>query len=239
MVSFARAFKTYGIITGLVVVLSASSLLVHYNRGLGSAGSLPSSVNGREYAANSAGDSGRAANRTNKTSVNGFDRLVYNRVGKCGSRSLITILSVLSNVNGFNFAKDNFVKHWQTRFPLPEQIDIKPCGKSALIHETGFRERSWSKVKPCSLEVPEQVLDHSGLAAKIALVQHVDQIQPPFFYNRHFHYIDFTRRCHRKTAGAEFLPKKFVLFVTSKFPGMLNALTKIISHSGPDVWTSL
>ncbi|XP_078698067.1 uncharacterized protein LOC144925793 isoform X1 [Branchiostoma floridae x Branchiostoma belcheri] len=172
MVSFARAFKTYGIITGLVVVLSASSLLVHYNRGLGSAGSLPSSVNGREYAANSAGDSGRAANRTNKTSVNGFDRLVYNRVGKCGSRSLITILSVLSNVNGFNFAKDNFVKHWQTRFPLPEQI---------------------------------------------ALVQHVDQIQPPFFYNRHFHYIDFTRFGARQPVYINMIRDPFDRLVSSYY----------------------
>ncbi|XP_035686198.1 uronyl 2-sulfotransferase-like isoform X1 [Branchiostoma floridae] len=191
MVSFARAFRTYGIITGLVVILSASSLLVHY-RGLGSAGSRASSVNGREYAANSPGDSGLAPTRTTKakrvssrgakvkakllvtdTQTNdGFGRLVYNRVGKCGSRSLITILSVLSSKNGFNFAKDPSVVHSQTRFPLPDQI---------------------------------------------ALVQHVDKISPPFFYNRHFHFIDFTRFGARQPIYINMIRDPFDRLVSSYY----------------------
>ncbi|XP_078619841.1 uronyl 2-sulfotransferase-like isoform X2 [Branchiostoma floridae x Branchiostoma japonicum] len=172
MVSFARAFRTYGIITGLVVILSASSLLVHY-RGLGSAGSRASSVNGREYAANSPGDSGLAPTRTTKAKTSdGFGRLVYNRVGKCGSRSLITILSVLSSKNGFNFAKDPSVVHSQTRFPLPDQI---------------------------------------------ALVQHVDKISPPFFYNRHFHFIDFTRFGARQPIYINMIRDPFDRLVSSYY----------------------
>ncbi|XP_066288134.1 uronyl 2-sulfotransferase-like isoform X2 [Branchiostoma lanceolatum] len=174
MVSFARAFKTYGIITGLLVILSASSLLVHY-RGLGSsAGSRASRVNGREYAVGAPGDSGLAPTRTTKAKANsnGFDRLVYNRVGKCGSRSLITILSVLSKKNGFNYAKDPKIKHWQTRFPLREQI---------------------------------------------ALVQYVDKLPPPFFYNRHFHFIDFTRFGARQPIYINMIRDPFDRLVSSYY----------------------
>ncbi|CAH1230151.1 UST [Branchiostoma lanceolatum] len=174
MVSFARAFKTYGIITGLLVILSASSLLVHY-RGLGSsAGSRASRVNGREYSVGAPGDSGLAPTRTTKAkaSSNGFDRLVYNRVGKCGSRSLITILSVLSKKNGFHFAKDPKIKHWQTRFPLREQI---------------------------------------------ALVQYVDKLPPPFFYNRHFHFIDFTRFGARQPIYINMIRDPFDRLVSSYY----------------------
>lgn len=74
------------------------------------------------------------------------DRIIFNRVGKCGSRSMIAMLRDLAQQNGFNLISS--VVYNQTHVPK-------------------LREKH--------------------------IVSILDQVQPPYLFQRHIHYVNFKR----------------------------------------------
>ncbi|XP_070568988.1 uronyl 2-sulfotransferase-like isoform X2 [Ptychodera flava] len=78
--------------------------------------------------------------------LNPQSRIVYNRVGKCGSRTVLEILRNLVKRNGFDLY-------------------------SSQINN----------------------VTHLSLIGQVELVNIISSLQPPFIYQRHFHFIDFPK----------------------------------------------
>ncbi|XP_077977255.1 uronyl 2-sulfotransferase-like isoform X2 [Glandiceps talaboti] len=98
-------------------------------------------------------ESGIIVQRRGKPYINNFpdklipqSRILFNRVGKCGSRTVLTIIKELSNKNGFKFVGSEINN--LTHMPLQDQID---------------------------------------------LVNIISALDPPFLFQRHFHFIDFAK----------------------------------------------
>nr|XP_026690936.1 uronyl 2-sulfotransferase-like [Ciona intestinalis] len=75
-----------------------------------------------------------------------FSRLVYNRVGKCGSRSMHNIISELSKINHFNFFPSNIsnvtrpnIMHLKTEVELIQSLK-RPMLYSRHIHYINFQK---------------------------------------------------------------------------------------------------
>ncbi|XP_006811500.1 uronyl 2-sulfotransferase-like [Saccoglossus kowalevskii] len=88
--------------------------------------SLAQTEDGVEFDSDSEEKSYESATHTNEPNqqlqLSPQSRVVYNRVGKCGSRTVIAVLNKLSTRNGFTLYSSNVYN--RTHVSLKEQIDI-------------------------------------------------------------------------------------------------------------------
>ncbi|TWW68848.1 Uronyl 2-sulfotransferase [Takifugu flavidus] len=102
-------------------------------------------------------------------------QVVYNRVGKCGSRTVVILLRLLAEKHQFNLVSSDI--HNKTRLTKHEQTSGSPSCCSSC--PTG--------PEPVSRPV---MYARSHL---VDLMRNISGIPQPFLYTRHVHFLNFTR----------------------------------------------
>ncbi|XP_073527496.1 uronyl 2-sulfotransferase isoform X3 [Phyllobates terribilis] len=103
-------------------------------------------------------------------------QVVYNRVGKCGSRTVVLLLRMLSEKHGFNLVTSDI--HNKTRLTKSEQRRVLAGRSDGGLH--------WMMEKS----------ENEGLhleTSPMELIKNISTAEQPYLFTRHVHFLNFSR----------------------------------------------
>ncbi|KAK2531409.1 Ust [Columba guinea] len=108
-------------------------------------------------------------------------QVVYNRVGKCGSRTVVLLLRILSEKHGFNLVTSDI--HNKTRLTKNEQASVI-LDPVFLLSVEGIAFAAF---------IPQKILFPNSFVFRMELIKNISTAEQPYLFTRHVHFLNFSR----------------------------------------------